>query len=63
MPSAKSFWLDEGLSFDVARLPWARFLHAIGFHEMNMSFYFLVLRFWLVLGRSEASVRSLSVLF
>jgi mannosyltransferase len=61
--TAKSFWLDEGISVDIARLPWPRFLHAIWSGEANMVLYYLVLRFWLTFGSSEAFVRGLSVLF
>ena len=61
--TAKSFWLDEGISIDIARLPWPRFLHAMWSGEANMALYYLVLRFWLIFGSSEGFVRGLSVLF
>jgi len=61
--TAKSFWLDEGVSIDIARLPWPRFLHAMWSGEANMALYYLVLRFWLIFGSSEGFVRGLSVLF
>ena len=61
--TAKSFWLDEGVSIDIARLPWPRFLHVMWSGEANMALYYLVLRFWLVFGSSEGFVRGLSVLF
>src|SRR3981189_2733837 len=51
--TAKSFWLDEGLSVDIARLPWPRFLHVMWSGEANMALYYLVLRFWLTFGSSE----------
>ena len=61
--TAKSFWLDEGISIDIARLPWPRFLHVMWSGEANMALYYLVLRFWLIFGSSEGFVRGLSVLF
>src|SRR6266550_1923969 len=61
--TAKSFWLDEGVSIDIARLPWPRFLHVMWSGEANMALYYLVLRFWLIFGSSEGFVRGLSVLF
>jgi mannosyltransferase len=61
--SAKSFWLDEGLTMEVARLPWFQFLHALWFGDANMSLYLLLLRTWLRFGSSEGFIRGLSVLF
>ena len=61
--TAKSFWLDEGISIDIARLPWPQFLHVMWSGEANMALYYLVLRFWLTFGSSEGFVRGLSVLF
>ena len=61
--TAKSFWLDEGISIDIARLSWPRFLHAMWSGEANMVLYYSLLHFWLTLGGSERFVRGLSVLF
>jgi mannosyltransferase len=61
--TAKSFWLDEGVSIDIARLPWPRFLHAMWSGEANMVLYYLLLKVWLIFGNSEGFVRGLSVLF
>jgi mannosyltransferase len=61
--TAKSFWLDEGLSVEIARLPWPRLLHALWFGDANMSLYLVLLRSWLTFGHSEGFIRSLSVLF
>jgi mannosyltransferase len=61
--AAKSVWLDEGISVDIARLPWPRFLHAMWSGEANMVLYYILLRFWLPFGGSEGFVRGLSVLF
>ena len=61
--TAKSFWLDEGISVSMARLPWPQFLHQMWSGEANMSLYYLLLRFWLTMGNSEGFIRSLSVLF
>ncbi|MGO9642691.1 MAG: glycosyltransferase family 39 protein [Candidatus Acidiferrales bacterium] len=61
--AAKSFWYDEGLSVQVARLSWPDFARALWFREGNMSLYCLLLRGWMLLGSSESWLRSLSVLF
>lgn len=61
--TARSFWLDEGLSVSFARLPWPRFLQTMASREANMVLYYLLLRFWLILGDSEGFIRGLSVLF
>src|SRR4030081_3434034 len=61
--TAKSFWLDEGISIDIALLPWPRFLQAMWTGEANMVLYFILLHFWLMIGGGEGFVRGLSVLF
>jgi mannosyltransferase len=61
--TVKSFWLDEGFSIKIARLPWPQFVHTLWFGEANMALYYLLLRFWLTMGSSEGFVRGLSVLF
>ena len=61
--SAKSFWLDEGISFAIARLSWSQFVRKLWSYDLTMGLYLLLLRFWLTMGRSEAWIRGLSVLF
>jgi len=61
--AAKSFWLDEGISFDIARLPSHRLLYELWHRQPNMSPYFVLLHFWLALGSGEGFIRALSVLF
>jgi mannosyltransferase len=56
-----SFSLDESVSVTLARASWHSFGHTIVRREANMSFYYLLLRFWTELGHSEAVVRSFSV--
>jgi mannosyltransferase len=58
---AGSFSLDESVSVTLARASWHSFTHTILRREANMSFYYLLLRFWTALGHSEAVVRSFSV--
>jgi len=59
--SAESFWFDEAYSVWVAQ-------HSVGWHialstqRIFPPLYYLLLHFWLPLGRSEFVVRSLSVL-
>src|ERR1700692_4655526 len=57
--TAKSFWLDEGISIEFARLPWPQFLHVMWSGEANMALYYLLLRFWLAIGSSEGFIRGL----
>jgi mannosyltransferase len=61
--AGKQLWLDEGLSFAVAHLPWLEFLRALWEREANMALYFLFLHFWIHLGTTLADLRVLSVLF
>ena len=58
----KSVWIDEAVSIEMARLDWYNFLRILWRHEANMVLHTLLLRFWLLLGDSEAWIRSLSVL-
>jgi 4-amino-4-deoxy-L-arabinose transferase-like glycosyltransferase len=58
----KSFWLDEAFSVALARAPWPSFVHELRTSEANMGLYYTILRPWLCLGLSEASVRLLSAL-
>lgn len=61
--TAKSFWLDEGISVEIARLPWQQFFYVLRHREINMALYYVLLHFWLVLGSTEGFIRGLSVLF
>jgi mannosyltransferase len=58
----KSFWLDEGASVALARLPWPAFIDRLSTHEANMAVYYFLLRPWLYFGNSEFWIRTLSVL-
>ena len=58
----KSFWFDEGVSVQIARLDWYNFARILWRREANMSLYYLLLRGWLHIGHSEFFIRSLSVL-
>jgi mannosyltransferase len=53
----------ECFSVLVARQPWPRFLRTMWWGEGNMTFYYLLLRGWIVLGDSEVWLQSLSALF
>ena len=56
----KSFWLDEIASVVTTRLPGNAFWSMLWHEEGNMALYYVLLRPWLHLGTSEASVRLLS---
>ena len=58
----KSFWFDEGVSVQIARLDWYNFARILWRREGNMSLYYLLLRAWLPFGHSEFFIRSLSIL-
>ena len=58
----ESLWWDEAVSVHIAGLDWSRFWPALA-EEHNMDFYYLLLHFWMNLGRSEFMLRALSVLF
>ncbi len=57
-----SFWFDEGISVEIARLNWASFAKVLWEREANMSLYYFLLRIWLWFGGSEFFVRALSAL-
>ena len=59
----KSLWFDEGFTFSVAHRPLGSLLTFVTHGESNMAPYYLAMHFWLDLGRSEATLRLLSVLF
>src|SRR5712692_6465637 len=61
--ASKSFWLDEGISVEIARLPWRQFLYVLRHREINMALYYLLLHFWLAMGSTEGFIRGFSVLF
>src|SRR5271156_1980577 len=54
--ASKSFWLDEGISVEIARLPWQQFLFVLRHREANMALYYLLLRVWLAMGSSEGFI-------
>jgi 4-amino-4-deoxy-L-arabinose transferase-like glycosyltransferase len=58
-----SYWMDESESVFFARLHWPAFISTLVHDEANMTFYYLLLRPWSLLGSSEVAVRSLSVIF
>lgn len=56
----KSFWLDEAFSVALARTAWPAFARVVRTSEANMGLYYLMLRGWMHLGESEATIRLLS---
>src|SRR5271157_2177069 len=58
----KSFWLDEIASVAITRLSGHAFWSMLWHNEGNMALYYVLLRPWLQVGVSEASVRLLSVI-
>lgn len=61
---SKSLWLDETYRIYLASMGWHDFLRAVVRpFGTNSVVYHFVLRYWLLLGSSEAAVRALSVVF
>jgi hypothetical protein len=60
--ASKSFWLDEGFSEEIARLPWSQFWRVLWNREANMGLYHFGLHFWLLAGKGERFIRAFSVL-
>src|SRR3954451_10432361 len=59
--STQSFWLDEAIAINSARLDLCGMIASLGGTERTPPFYFLLLDGWMrVFGDSEAAVRSLS---
>ena len=62
MLSDGTFWLDETISWEHSRLNWVDFWKSLYHADANMTFYYLLLHFWLNLGESEWVIRGLSVI-
>src|SRR5579872_338300 len=60
---AKSFWLDEATSVILTQVDNHTFVQALILRQGNMTFYYLLLRAWSVLGQTETTMRLLSVVF
>src|SRR4051812_16459381 len=61
--ATQSFWLDEAIAINSARLDVNGLIDSLARTEGNPPFYFLLLDGWMrVFGDSEAAVRSLSAL-
>src|SRR3954452_20269392 len=61
--STQSFWLDEAIAINSARLDIGGMIDSLARTEGNPPFYFLLLDGWMrVFGDSEAAIRSLSAL-
>jgi mannosyltransferase len=60
--SRESLWLDEAYSVALAGSGWGTIWQQLSFSDANGSPYYILLHFWIVLGKSEFAVRSLSVL-
>jgi hypothetical protein len=59
----KSLWLDEIWSVGTVQLSWHGFGYTLLKQDPNMSAYHALLRYWVLLGNSEWTMRMLSVLF
>lgn len=60
---ARSLWMDESATAAITSLDWSSFWKLIFSREMNMSAYYLLLRAFPFLHRSELLLRLPSVLF
>jgi mannosyltransferase len=61
--TAQSFWMDEGFSIFMARTDAATFWSFVRRGEVNMAFYYGLLRIWLHFGISEFWIRFFSVIW
>jgi mannosyltransferase len=59
--SRESLWLDEAFSVKLAGSGWGTIWDQLSYKEANGSPYYLLLHFWLGLGKGEFAVRGLSV--
>ena len=57
----ESLWGDEAFTVALASIPLPTMLKLLATNEPNMSLYVLMLRGWLALGDSEATIRLPSV--
>jgi uncharacterized membrane protein len=60
---ARSLWFDETFSIFYIQKDWPAFWHIIFNYEANQTLYFILLKFWILLGDDEATLRFLSVIF
>lgn len=60
--TSKSLWMDEGFSIFLGQTSTANFIHTIRGSELNMVFYYELLRGWMHFGSSEFFIRMLSVI-
>ncbi len=58
----KSYWWDEIVTIRIGSLPSPAFLSTLWRYEANMSFYYLLVRWWIHFGNNETWLRSLSVI-
>lgn len=59
----KSVWFDEAHSIFFSKMPWRDFWTVLSSKEANQGLYYIILKFWLVLGDGEFAIRALSALF
>jgi len=59
----RSIWLDEAHSVHFARMDWLQFWKKLALVEANGGLYYTLLKFWILLGDDEFTVRLLSVIF
>ena len=60
--SSKSFWFDEAVSAEIAKLPWSQFFLVLWKREANMALYYGLLHFWIHMGSTVWVIRFFSVL-
>ena len=60
---ARSLWLDDAISLEIARLDGHNLLAVVTGREVNMSLYYLLLHIWIRLGVNEFTLRAPSAIF
>ena len=59
----RNLWLDEAYSVYIVQRDWHAFWTIILNFEANQVLYYIILKFWILLGDDEATLRFLSAVF
>jgi mannosyltransferase len=59
---ARSLWLDEAYTVEIAGGTWAHLWQRVTTKEPSMAFYYVLMHGWMALGRDEATLRTFSML-
>lgn len=60
---SRGFFIDEGFSWAIAKLPWGEFLRTLTTRTGEMPLHYLVTKLWISIGDSETVLRIPSAIF